>query len=143
MRKVTSATLFTPLVIAVGCELLILVDSKKAFEAWSQVLLNLLVLYLLALLVTACVTLPLRYLWRRWDFARVWVSASVGLCVGLVLVAALSFVMTSTPALSSQAVPTVAYVKFGLIGAISGIVFWAIARSEMRPNTALERTRAE
>jgi hypothetical protein len=101
-----------------------------------------LVIYAIAVVITILVALPIRHASRRWHFSTSLVTAIAGFLAGVICfrIAAQVTVgeITSEP---MGSIPGVTYLKFGILGAVSGLVFWAIAKPELRPNTSRERTR--
>jgi hypothetical protein len=144
MRTVI-ATFTVPIVVVCGVLLPSLFGSRKAFDGLDAVVFTVVFQYLFALVFTAVVVLALRFFWRRWDFMRGWVAATIGLGIGWAV--ATTFILTypSIPMFASERFPLEAYARvfliLGITGALAGILFWYIANAEMRPNTSLERTR--
>ncbi len=141
MSRVGTATFVTPLVVSVGLMLSAMIGAER--DGWEPLdrFYALVVGYVMALIATAFVVVPLRPLWRRWDFARAWVAAVVGTSVGSLMVAVFGYLSSQTPFLATEQIPVAGYIRFGATGGLAGIVFWFIARKEMRPNTSFERTR--
>jgi hypothetical protein len=144
MRTVI-ATFVVPIVIVAGILLPPLFSSRRAFDGADAVVFSAVFHYLLALAFTGAVVLVLRYFWRRWDFMRSWVAAAIGLGVGCGVAAAFIITYSNIPMFASARSPLAAYPRvfllLGVTGAATGMLFWLIAKSEMRPNTSLERTR--
>jgi hypothetical protein len=142
MRTVI-ATFVAPLVVVSGIVLPMLFSPRKEFDGLGSVIFMVFFQYLFTLVLTIGVVVPLGYLWRRWDFMRGWVAALIGFSIGCGAAGAFSFTYAQIPIFSSQRIPPVAYAKLfsvlGVIGAVAGIVFWLIAKLEMRPNKSLER----
>jgi hypothetical protein len=141
MSKVVVATTVAPLVAAVGLQLLVIFGPNRTSREPVDILIGTVVGYVLALLLTACIVLLLRFFWRRW-VVRSWVAMGIGALAGAALLAIAAFAYSRVPIFGPNHVPLGSYLGLGLIGALTGLVFWLIAHAEMRPNTSLERTRA-
>jgi hypothetical protein len=101
-----------------------------------------LAIYAIAFTITILVALPIRHASRRWYFSTLSVTAIAGFLTGVACLQVAAQV-TSSHMFSAPvgSIPWAAYLKFGMLGAACGLVFWSIARQEMRPNKSLERTR--
>lgn len=66
----------------------------------------------------------------------------MGFATGWLWLSAVSIVVGNQIGLEATGpIPVTAHLKAGGLGAICGVVFWLIARRELRPNTSLERAR--
>ena len=124
-----------------GFVLALLLGSRDTFEGPDAVLMMVFVQYVFLLALTICVVVPLRFMWRRWDFMRAWGAGMIGFGIGVLLVAFAGILMVRIPILAVDHVPLRAFIKVGLLSAAAGLVFWFIAKGEMRPNSSRERTR--
>ncbi len=109
-------------------------NFAKMYEGPHELFRSLITTYAVTLMLTICVVVPLRFLSRRWDFARGWVATAIGLCIGCLIMAAFSLVSSHAGEFSRGPAPTGAYIRFGLLGAATGALFWLIAKKEWRPN---------
>jgi hypothetical protein len=86
--------------------------------------------------------MSIRYVSRRWRFSALLVSTVAGFTCDVACLHVVAQVIvreiTSEPVGS---IPGVIYFRFGILGAVCGLVFWLIARPELRPDASLERTR--
>jgi hypothetical protein len=139
MRTVI-ACLVVPLVVVIGLIPLDMLGLSHVGTGPSVAFS--LVVYAIAFAITGLVGLPIRHASRRWHFSTLPVTAIVGLLTGVVCVRVAAQVVSghifSAPVGS---IPGVTYLKFGMLGAVCGLVFWLIARPELRPNNSFERTR--
>ena len=138
------ATFVVPVVGVCG---IVLPMSRTDFADTGAISLLVLFQYLFWLAITIVVVIPLRAMWRRWDFMRLWVAAVIGAGLGCGSIAAFAFANNFVPAPWHQSMLATDYARpaliLGLTGAVAGCVFWLIARSEMRPNNRLEPQRHE
>ena len=100
-------------------------DSTMSFLA-------IVVFYGMAAMLTALVGLPYRFFARRWDFARAWVSAGIGITVGMLCAYAMDYGFAHAPEGVRARVPFFIYPEFAAIGAATGFVFWSLAKAELR-----------
>jgi hypothetical protein len=145
LMRTVIATFVVPAVVVLGMLLSAIFTSAKLFADVASAAFVVMVQYLFVLAFTVAVVVPLRFAWLRWDFMRGWVTVVIGAGLGCVLACAFSYAYSRTPIFSPQPIPVAGYARLTLvlclIGAAAGLVFWLIAKSEMRPNTSLERTR--
>ena len=134
------ACLVAPLVVVLGVGPLDMLGLSHAGTGPGATLL--LVIYAIAFAVTILVGLPIQHASRRWHFSTLSVTVIVGFLAGVVCLQIAAHV-TSSHIFSAPVgrIPGTAYFQFGMLGAVCGLVFWLIARQEMRPNTLLKRTR--
>jgi hypothetical protein len=144
MRTVI-ATFLVPIVVVGGVLLPSLLGSRRAFDGPDAVVFTVVSQYLFALAFTVVVVLVLRYFWKRWDFMRGWVATAIGLGIGWAVATAFILTYPNIPMFASGYFPLAAYARvfliLGITGALAGVLFWLIAKAEMRPNTSFERTR--
>jgi len=144
MRTVI-ATFVVPIVVVGGVLLPSLFGSRRSFDGPQAVVFTVVFQYLFVLAFTSVVVLVLRYFWRRWDFMRGWVATAIGLGIGCGVAAAFILTYPNIPMFASEHFPLGAYARvlliLGVTGALAGILFWLIAKAEMRPNKSLERAR--
>jgi len=134
------ACLVTPLVVVMGLIPLDMLGLKHVGTGPSVAFS--LVIYAIAFAVTSLVALPLRHASQRWHLSTLWVSAIVGFLVGMICMrVAAQVTISSFTSAPVESFPTADDFRFGMLGAVCGLVFWLIARPELRPNTSLERTR--
>jgi len=89
----------------------------------------------MALILLTIVALPYRFLARRWNIARGWLSAVIGLVVGSLCVYAMDYTIAHTPAFAPTPLPISVYLEFAVVGAATGFVFWLLAKEDLRPRT--------
>jgi hypothetical protein len=143
MRTVI-ATLVAPLVVVFALIPLNIFGVSTNLVGPGAVLTWVLVTYLIALAITICLAFPFRYASRRWHFPGVWVAPIVGFATGwLCLSAVRAFIGIHVGLEATGPVPVTSHLKAGGLGAICGLAFWLIAKTELSPDTLLERTRGK
>jgi len=139
------ATLVVPIVVVCGLLLPAAFDSRNEFEDPASAVFAVAFQYFFVLAFTVAVVVPLRFLWRRWDFMRAWVAILIGSVLGCGVMVTFAVVYAHIPLLASQPIAPSGLARgisiLAVTGAIAGLVFWRIAKAEMRPDTSLERTR--
>jgi hypothetical protein len=118
--------LAAPLVAAVGV-LLSSIAARDAFSDPLEFLVSIVLWWLYGMLFTAVLALPLFLLLRSLNLLRWWTSLATGLIVGGVGIATLN----------GRTLFDV--VQLVVCGGLGGLAFWLIAKSDLRPNNALER----
>lgn len=101
-----------------------------------------LLFYIVALPVSVVLGIPALAVLSRYDMVRWWSAALVGSAIGILglLIMVFDRVLRS----HSFAQEIDALILYGVVGALSGLVFWLIWRRgrALPPNKSLERTRA-
>jgi hypothetical protein len=110
--------LVAPLVVPIGMLLTSGLQSESVSELALEALVSIAVWYGYSLLFTFVIALPLYLLLNRLDFVHWWVSASAGLLVG------------GIGAASLNGQTTWFYARLVVLGGVSGLVFWLIAKYE-------------
>jgi hypothetical protein len=134
------ACLIAPLVVVMG--LIPLNMAGLSHVGTGQSVTFSIVTYAIAFAITVLVALPIRHASRRWHFSTFLVTAISGFLTGVVCLRVAARVIAGE--ISSEpigSIPGITYLRFGMLGAVCGLVFWLIAWPELRPNTSLERTR--
>lgn len=134
------ASLVAPLVVVLGVGPLDMLGLSHVGTGPGACFL--IVIYAIAFAVTVLVGLPIQHASRRWHFSTLAATTIAGSIAGV------SCLRVTAQAVGSYAfsshvgpIPTDTYLKFGLLGAVCGLVFWLIARQTMRPDTSLRRAR--
>jgi hypothetical protein len=132
------AILIVPVVVMCGLYWVAAFNSGIRFQDVPSAVIAVVAQYVIFLAFTSAVVLPLRYLWRRWDFMRAWVAAAIGSAIVGSMMFVIAFVFRHIPATASHQIAPVVYWRGTIIlaftGAIAGLFFWLIAKTEMRPN---------
>ena len=131
----------TACVVAVGLSIAGAMNSGWRSGTLLGTIIGLFVAYWFAVALAFVVGLLFRYLAQHRDLGRAWVAVMMGTVVGGLSAFVIDVTMRRIPELSPVKVPLIAYLQFGVIGAIAGFVFWQLANRRLRPTTSLERTR--
>ena len=127
--RTVTAFLSAPLAAALFVLLSKLLAKSDAFVDVAEFAVSIAVWWIYAAILAMLIALPSFLLLRRLGLVRWWTALAIGCVVGVVG----SFVVNAQTAIEISEVV--------VAGGIGGLVFWLIARSDLRPNNSLERTR--
>jgi hypothetical protein len=125
------AFLVAPLTVAIGGPLLAQISSQHK-DSLLILLVEIAATYIYGLLFALVFALPLFVLLRRFGWANAYTAAGAGLMAGL-----LGGVIVFNGNVSPERVVSLA--ELSVLGALAGVVFWLIARVDMRSKPSLEQ----